>query len=386
MLIEFHIIQNFAPSCLNRDDTNTPKDCTFGGYRRARISSQCLKRTIRREAGFREALEGRLGVRTKGLIGEVARRLAQNGKDEAEARRVVEQVVTAAEYKVEDGNTSVLLYLSEAEISRVAEVVAEHYDAIVAGLAAVPSSPVPIEEGTKAKKSKKERAKGAQGSVPVECVSAVKELGATTEAADIALFGRMIAENKGMNIDAACQVAHAISTHEAAIEMDFFTAVDDLQPKEDTGAGMMGSIEFNSACFYRYAVVHLEQLTENLGGKRDIAREAVLAFAKAAVAAIPSGKQNSMAAHNPPSYVRVRVRDGGTPWSLANAFSRPIRVGREADDLAEKSVQCMEDFDRRLGEMYGTQTVKLDLASSIFPKHGGVALSRIWADLERVLS
>jgi CRISPR system Cascade subunit CasC len=138
-------------------------------------------------------------------------------------------------------------------------------------------------------------------------------------AVDLALFGRMLADLPNKNIDAACQVAHALSTNKVSMEFDFFTAVDDLSPEEETGAGMMGTVEFNSACFYRYANIDLKQLTGNLAGDSELAQKAVEAFLRAAVATIPTGKQNSMAAQNPPSLVFAVVRDKGL-WSLANAF------------------------------------------------------------------
>ena len=287
MLIELHMIQNFAPSCLNRDDTNTPKECTFGGVRRARISSQCFKRAIRTSPVFKEAVA------------------------------VVAQALDAAGYGHDDGGTKtkVLLFLSPGEIAGYAAATGEFYDEIAGQLAAITATA----EGKKKPKIK----------VPAELGKRLKALGSkTTEAADIALFGRMVAETPNLNIDAACQVAHALSTHQAAVEMDFFTAVDDLQPAQETGAGMMGIVQYNSACFYRYAVVDLAQLRANLHGDAQSAREAAVGFCRAAVAAIPTGKQNSMAAHNPPSHVALKVRDGGTPWSLANAFVRPIRLGR----------------------------------------------------------
>lgn len=372
MLVELHIIQNFAPSNLNRDDTNSPKDCTFGGYRRARISSQCFKRAIRTHPRFSDAVGGGSGVRTKRLASRVAELLSERGRDREEADQVVAQVLQGADYKVDEaGRTSVLLFVSPGELSQYARLIDESWDELVAAMA---------EEAEKKKPGTIKLSK--------ELKKAIKDLGSSMDAADIALFGRMVAESTNLNIDAACQVAHAISTHPVDVEMDFYTAVDDLNPKEDTGAGMMGIIEFNSACFYRYAALHLDSLVDNLHGDKESALDAAVGFVQAAVAAIPSGKQNSMAAHNPPSYVHVRVREDGTPWSLANAFIEPARVGRKdgAGDLARNSIRKLESFDASLQEMYGDDGLVLDFRASTYPDHRDGNLSELVEALRTALA
>lgn len=367
MFIEIHILQNFAPSNLNRDDTGSPKDCTFGGFRRARISSQCLKRSIRTNAAFAEEVGAKAGTRTKLLASKIARALADRGHDSDDALLVASAALESAGYGLDrkgDGppKTKVLLYVSPGEIGRYAELLDEHFDA--------------LRDAAKAEVAKK---KPKVITLDKALAKALKAVGSSQDAADIALFGRMVAESTNLSIDAACQVAHALSTHAVDVEMDFYTAVDDLQPKEDTGAGMMGIIEFNSACFYRYAVVHLDQLVSNLHGDAESARSAALGFLKASVAAIPSGKQNSMAAHNPPAYVRVKVRDGGTPWSLANAFAKPVRVNRRDDDLVEQSIQRLQAHDVSLTAMYGDAGVVLDRRASLHPEHGDGSLADLFA-------
>ena len=43
-IVDVHVLQTVPPSNLNRDDTGSPKSATFGGVRRARVSSQAWKR------------------------------------------------------------------------------------------------------------------------------------------------------------------------------------------------------------------------------------------------------------------------------------------------------------------------------------------------------
>jgi CRISPR system Cascade subunit CasC len=208
--------------------------------------------------------------------------------------------------------------------------------------------------------SSKERKKKAKAALPSETKKAFASLLDGGKAADLALFGRMLADLPDKNIDAACQVAHAISTHPITMEMDFYTAVDDLQPKAETGAGMMGVVEFNSACFYRYALLDVDQLTENLDGDAELAAKTVEAFVRAAVSAIPTGKQNSFAAQNPPSLVLAVVRDQGMPWSLANAFANPVTVParpREGDGIVSRSLLRLDEQWSRLTKAYGTEGI-----------------------------
>ncbi|MGI5819459.1 MAG: type I-E CRISPR-associated protein Cas7/Cse4/CasC [Armatimonadota bacterium] len=334
MWIELHILQNFAPSCLNRDDTNSPKDCVFGGYRRARISSQCIKRSTRTHPAFDAAVESGVGVRTKRLVTPLTEYLVERGHDEETARIVSRAVVNAVIGKMSGDLTAVLVYMGEDEIERIADLVEQHWDEAAEAAAEAEDDTIP--------KALQDIAKEIS-----------KDFTPASDAADVALFGRMVAEATKWNIDAACQVAHAISTHRAEMEMDFYTAVDDLNPGEETGAGMMGTVEFNSSCFYRYALIDLDQLTTNLGGDEELARAAVDGFLRASVAAIPTGKQNSMAAQNPPDLVFAVVKEKtAMPWSLANAFEVPVDVGRNGR-LVDQSAEALAKYWERLYTVYG---------------------------------
>ena len=181
----------------------------------------------------------------------------------------------------------------------------------------------------------------------------VKRYKGRTSAPDIALFGRMLAEQPELGLDAACQVAHALSTHRVTMEMDFYTAVDDLNPEDTAGAGMMGFTGFDSACFYRYARIDWQQLVANLNGDAALARRTVEGFLRASVAAVPSGKQNSFAANNPPSFLLAVVRKDGMAWSLANAFEKPVHPRRDSG-LVAPSLAALDAYWGRLCQVYGT--------------------------------
>lgn len=349
LFIEFHLIQNFAPSNLNRDDTGAPKDALFGGHRRARVSSQCFKRAIRLTAQEHElvALEHR-GVRTKKLRDLLLAKLP--GRDLDEAKSKIETALAAAGLKLkDDGKTEYLLFLGEAEIAGFAALIEQHWDELA-------GAPVGGE-----KKGKKE----AKASAPAEVVKKAKALLDGGKAVDVALFGRMLADMPEVNQDAACQVAHAISTHRVEREFDYFTAVDDKGGADETGAGMIGQVEFNSATLYRYAVVDARKLLGNLQQDRELTLSALEAFTQAVVRAIPTGKQNSFAAHNLPSFVGVCLRHGG-PLNLANAFEKPVSP-RADKSLSSQSVELLASHEDKLAAVYADsrdQWAYLDLSEA----------------------
>lgn len=331
LFVEFHVIQNFAPSNLNRDDTGAPKDALFGGHRRARVSSQCFKRAMRLKAQEMDLIpvENR-GIRTKKLAALLQARLG----DEAMPR--IEAALAAAGLKLkEDGKTEVLLFLGEGEINALVDLIKTHWDELI-----------PVASGAE-KKSKKD----AKASAPAEVVKKAKALLDGGKAVDVALFGRMLADMPSVNQDAACQVAHALSTHRIEREFDYFTAVDDQNTEDETGAGMIGQVEFNSATFYRYAVVDANKLVSNLQNDRELAISGLRAFTQAMGRAVPTGKQNSFAAHNPPSFIGVVLR-ASSPLNLANAFEKPVWP-RQDTSLTTLSVQALADYEAKIGALYG---------------------------------
>jgi CRISPR system Cascade subunit CasC len=338
-LLEFHVIQNFAPSNLNRDDTGAPKEALFGGVRRARVSSQCWKRSIRLLASRDELLpEADRGMRTKRLALVLEQRLSAMGRTDAASR--IRAALAAASLKVDEtGDTQYLLFLGNREIEALARMINQHWDAlgqVVAG---------PAEGGKQRSK------KDAKDAAPPEVERTAKSILDGGKAVDVALFGRMLADLPRANQDAACQVAHAISTHRVEREFDYFTAVDDNADEDVQGAGMIGTVEFNSATLYRYAALDLEKLRANLQGDEALARAAVRAFADAFMRAVPSGKQNSFAAHNMPSFAGVTTRHRGA-LNLANAFERPVYPLRDAS-LSDLSVKALAAYEGRVGSTFG---------------------------------
>lgn len=330
MFLELHLLQNFVPSNLNRDDSNNPKDCVFGGVRRARISSQCLKRAIRTHPIFAETTGVSPDARTRYLAVAIAGMLEIAGKlpEEASiaANNVVGEILGGMDKK-ENNQTKVLFFVSEEEKETITNLILANWDKALAGEMKDKSISDAIK---KYKETFKDR----------------------TSAPGIAMFGRMLAEDHKLSMDAACQVAHAISTHKTNMEFDFFTAVDDLQSEDETGAGMMGIIGYNAATFYRYARIDFTQLIKNLGNDKALAKKTVEAFMKASVLAIPTGKQTSFAAQNPPSLMLAVVRQDGMSWSLANAFEKPVYASNEKGHL-EASAEKLDAYWGELVAFYG---------------------------------
>lgn len=356
--IEVHLIQNFAPSNLNRDDTGQPKSATFGGFRRARISSQCSKRGTRREGPMAALLEKQGAIRTRQLIVEIAKTIDKKDHPGEETVKVVTSVFESGglekSNEASKNTTKILVFLDRGALDNLVKVFRDRWSDL-----------------TKGNGDAKNAARDEVGRILFEAVTAP----------DIALFGRMLELKDStpfgkynMRVEAACQVAHPISTHKVDMEMDFYTAVDDLNPEEETGAGMMGVVGFNSACYYRYAVVDRDQLARNLArkterkngkwvqelDKADYAKadEVIKAFLEAMVYAIPTGKQNSFAAQNLPSFGLFVRRKGGIPISLANAFAKPVRPSRDDDDLVGLSVARLTSHWDALKSVYGEQGIK----------------------------
>lgn len=333
-VVEIHVLQNFAPSNLNRDDTGAPKDAMFGGFRRARVSSQCQKRAVREF--FRSSTDQMVAERTKRIVGHLSQKILRNRAKEDPQADTVSRMVEAAikslgtkdkNVKVDkDGKTDVLLYLSPKEIDALEEVILT---------------------------SEKEL---CSDKVPQKTVKQLLgAIGGTDKARlsiDVALFGRMLAVLPEKNQNAACQVSHAISTHTVDREFDFYTAVDDLKPEDTSGADMMGTVEFNSACFYRYAVVDWEKLVDNLQSDAELAKKGVRAFLDGFVVAEPTGKQNTFAAHNRPKFVAVSVRRNTGPQSLTNAFELPVRAGR-SEAITKASAEALVSEAKTLNTAYG---------------------------------
>jgi len=363
MKIELHLLQNFAPSNLNRDDTGAPKDCEFGGVRRARISSQCFKRSIRQAFDlhhlFGDQTKDRLAARTKRLVSDVAERLATTKqRDQALAFHLVAFTLQSAKLKMKEEKTQYLLFVPRRLIGVLTELVHRYWDALCAAAPPLQSATAAVvaegaEAASEVAKGKKKGPNKAQekatakDAVPKEVAAAVMAAFEDTSATpDLALFGRMIADNPDWNVDAACQVAHALSTHRATMEFDFYTAVDDLKSTDQAGSDMMGTVAYQSACFYRYSCLDLDALEANLGGTdaeeaKSLTKETLGAFLRATALAIPTGKQNSMAAQNLPSYLVAVVRTGGAPQSLANAFVRPVKATADRS-LVEVSADALE--------------------------------------------
>ncbi|MHB1515366.1 MAG: type I-E CRISPR-associated protein Cas7/Cse4/CasC [Acidiferrobacteraceae bacterium] len=333
--VEIHALQNFAPSNLNRDDTGAPKDALFGGTRRARVSSQCSKRAVREY--FKEQNKAWVANRTKRIVDDLRKRVApklkdQKGFSEENLVKAIEVAVSnlGSNKKVKvdkDRKTDVLLFLSPKEIDSLEDAIAESYTGLLK------------------EKPSDEVVKRLNDAIDGENRSRLS--------VDVALFGRMLAVMPEKNQNAACQVAHAISTHSVEREFDFYTAVDDLKPEDTAGADMMGTVEFNSACFYRYAVVDWEKLVANLQGNTELATKGLRAFLEGFIVAEPTGKQNTFAAHNAPEFIAVSVRRNTAPRNLANAFETALRVKKD-ESLTKESATHLSAKAIALDKLYGT--------------------------------
>ena len=322
--IEFHILQSFPVSCLNRDDVGAPKSAVIGGVERARVSSQCWKRAVRTELH-------NMGIQTADRTKLVAKKIAEQcvmlGATEEEGLECGRAVAAMFAKTVKEDKSDTLFFISNAEAAALAKACESTSDSGEKKFAA-PSD-----------KEVKKLLKGA--------------VNTAMDGLDIALFGRMVANAPELNVEAAASFAHAISTHKAVAEIDFFTAVDDLD-NEDPGAGHMGSLEFNSATYYRYISLDLGQLAANL--RTEELDEAVQAFTKALFVAHPAARQTTMAALCPWNYAIVTVRKG---QSLQMPFNTPVRPVK-GEDMVSASIEQLKkrfaDIERMYGSLFGLKS------------------------------
>lgn len=341
LIIDIHALQTIPPSLINRDDTGAPKTAVFGGVPRQRVSSQSWKRAIRRY--FENQFDSeQIGDRSKRLPEKIARLLEEQGVEQADAIARAEKLFKAAGIKTEVDKkpkkvdedapehnpyprTTYLIFLSQQQINRAVEELLARGD----------------------DKLTKNEAKAILD---------------TNHSVDMAMFGRMIADDAAYNVDAAVQVAHAIGIHNSTPDFDYFTAVDDLAEEgEETGAGMIGTVQMMSSTLYRYATVNLKGLEENLGSA-EVARQAAAQFIEAFIASMPTGKINTFANQTLPELVYVAIRDT-RPVSLVNAFETPVleetrggyEAGAKGEAKSRRSVAAVRlaQEARDVQEVYG---------------------------------
>lgn len=322
MFIQLHLLTSYPPSNLNRDDLGRPKSAVMGGVPRLRVSSQSLKRAWRTSALFEQQLSGALSTRTRRLAGEAFAALVGKGVDEKVAAAAAEAIGKAIYDKVDpkkDYQAGQLAFVGPAEQAA--------FDALVEEVAKTGKAP---DEAT--------------------AMAIIKE---AHNGADIALFGRMLAARPHFNVEAAVDVAHAITVHKAVIEDDFFTAVDDLQKRDEdddagAGAGFMGETGFGAGLYYLYLCVNRDLLLSNLGGNEALADAAVRALTEAACRVGPSGKKTSFGSH---AYAQVVLAERGDalPRSLSVAFLKPVAGGDMLAEATARLRDTAENMDRAYG-------------------------------------
>jgi len=330
-IIDIHAIQTVPPSNINRDDTGSPKTAVYGGVRRARVSSQAWKRATRKD--FETYLDrSDLGVRTKRVVELMSEEIARQAPDLEPAQRgeISSAVLRATGLtlskprKGETEEAGYLVFLGRRQVESLAALGVETFRA------------------------------GALATLEKKAAQALVK---DKNAIDVSLFGRMVADVTDLNVDAAAQVAHAISVHAVETEFDYFTAVDDhknADAEEDAGAGMIGTVEFNSSTLYRYATVDADALLRNLGDVEATAR-AVDAFVRSFITSMPTGKQNTFANRTLPDAIVVTVREDQSV-SLVGAFEEAV-TSTASSGRVHAAVQALVAYAGEVGAAYGTRPV-----------------------------
>lgn len=329
MLYEIHMIKNYPPTNLNRDDTGAPKSCVFGGVQRGRISSQCQKRSWRTSETFTNGNLGPMGIRTRKLPELVCEMLTEKGIDESYMDAVKKKVSGLGNKEGKENDkaiTTQIIFYSKEDIEAITEMVLSSIDS---------AGSVKEFENINAK-TWQTYTKGVEMR-PITL--------------DIALFGRMVTSDSFEDVEAAMQVGNAISTHKMSMESDYFTAIDDMvkgDSQENSGAGMVGDIEFNSCCYYFYAAIDTDQLKHNLRNASDpdnLIKNALPAIIEAMAYTNPTGKQNSFAGHVLPEVVSVEIKNKKVPVNYANAFAKPAKANYDCSITQDSVKKLIEEID-----------------------------------------
>lgn len=317
--LDLHVLQTVPPSCVNRDDTGSPKTAVYGGVTRARVSSQAWKHAMR--LMFQEIFsEDEIGIRTKKVAALIAAELDKIGY-EGDTQKAAKEALDMFELKLDNKKNDELkamFFISREQAKCFADVISKRA-----------KNKQPEAE----KKANKKDAKRDNK----EYETQLKEALNNSPSIDIALFGRMLASDPSLNYDACAQVAHSISTHEVRNEYDYFTAVDDIPNEDNAGASYIDTAEFNSSTLYRYATLNVRELDKQIKG--DTA-EAVKGFVKAFLYSMPTGKQNTFANRTVPDFVYITFRSD-QPVNFAGAFEKPIY---SKDGYVAKSIQALRDY------------------------------------------
>lgn len=335
--IQLHLLTSYPPANLNRDDLGRPKTAVMGGVPRLRVSSQSLKRAWRTSEVFSEALKGHVGTRTKAMGVEVFKALKAKGVADKKAMDWTKSIAgvfgklkTLSKKEKEslkelDDKELLAKSMTELEIEQLAHFSPEEIsviDSLVDKIASTGDEPGDDE---------------------------LELLRKRHTAADIALFGRMLASSPAYNTEAAAQVAHAISVHRVTVEDDYFTAVDDLNSgEEDLGAAHIGETEFAAGLFYLYACIDRELLKENLGDDQSLCDQTLGALIECAATISPTGKQNSFASRARASYLLCEKGDQ-QPRSLSVAFLKPVA----GVDLLSDAIESLEGTMDKMDKVYG---------------------------------
>lgn len=340
--IQLHILTFYPPSNLNRDDTGRPKSAVMGGVERLRVSSQAIKRAVRTSEAFEQALDGHLGKRTQRFGEEIEAHLIKEKQATQEKAREIARAVAKAFGKVvtqekekpeksKTGKDKEEVAKPEVPVARTAQLAFIGPEERTAALALA------------------ERLLESKEKIEDDKVNAAQVLRRTDTAVDIAMFGRMLADNADFNREAAVQVAHAVTTHKVVVEDDFYTAVDDLKTSaEDAGAGFMGELGFGSGVFYLYVCVDTALLVKNLGGDAALAALGLDALTEALATVSPAGKQASFASRSRASFILAEKGDQ-QPRTLAGAFVKPVA----GEDILGISITKLRQIREDMDAVYG---------------------------------
>jgi len=375
LFVDIHVLQTVPPSCVNRDDTGSPKTATYGGVNRARVSSQCWKRSMR--VAFRDLFnESELGIRSRVIEDAIAEEISELGEpiDNVKLAYTLFKIAMDKQAKnegkekdekkeEEKAKKDTIRFISSAQIKQLADVAIKNKSSLLEIYSREEKSKK-NKAGTAVQKDKEDSKK--EDEVKKDIKKKATEALLENPSIDIILFGRMLAERPELNNDACAQVAHSISTHRVDNEYDYFTAVDDLQKEGETGSAHIGTVEFNSSTLYRYATVAVHELYKNVN--EDVT-EVIKKFVKAFVCSMPTGKLNTFANRTLPDAVLITFRQD-QPINLVGAFEKPVKS--KEGGYVEASAQAFVEHTNKVYSSFASKPKESLVVGELFSGLGKV--------------
>ncbi len=354
--LNLHVLVTTSIANQNRDDSGAPKQVTYGGATRHRMSSQAMTRAKR--VAYEQAVGGdQVTWRAKGGMVDMALGLATDLANQKDAPLTAEET-TKVQVILTTGVNALVINREKALKAATERANAKAARDAKNDVTAVSTTASAGAEDTGKKDTLVWLAEHEVKDLVARSLVSVRNetdlgdfvnLRGRTQSLSIAAFGRMFAFRPDLQNEAAVQRSHAFTTHAADIEPDYFTAVNDLpQPGDGSGAGHLDLNQFGGGVFYWHANIDRNQLWDTwIPDTEDIKTRARLTvFFEQLLLALPSGKQSTTAPKTVPD--AILAVPATSPIALHQAFEAPVRISLGGVGYRQSSLTALLDMHEKV--------------------------------------